>query len=194
MKKKKTLRRELIEWSAIIGIFALLFFTGLHTTVIGSIQRIVLYTGVLQPKIQPESSTPASYAFVLQNDKGEFVNMEKFRNKVVFMNIWATWCPPCIAEMPDIQALYNRLKEDNIPVEFIMLSVDENSDKAFAFAKKRAYTFPVFSSTGKLPDVYQSSAIPTTFVISPEGNIVARREGMAKYNTKKFRQFLEELQ
>ncbi|MCC5931620.1 MAG: TlpA family protein disulfide reductase [Cyclobacteriaceae bacterium] len=194
MKKKKTLRRELIEWSAIIGIFALLFFTGLHTTVIGSIQRIVLFTGILQPNTQPESSTPASYAMILQNTDGEFINMEDFKNKVVFMNIWATWCPPCIAEMPDIQALYDRLKTDNIPVEFIMLSVDEDPEKAFAFARKRQYTFPVYSSTGKLPDVYKSPAIPTTFVISPQGNIVARREGMAKYNTKKFRQFLKDLQ
>lgn len=194
MKKKKTLRRELIEWSAIIGIFALLFFTGLHTTVIGSIQRIVLYTGILQPKTLPESSTPASYAFTLQNEKGELIHMDGFRNKVVFINIWATWCPPCIAEMPDIQSLYNRMKEDNISVEFIMLSVDEDPEKAFAFSKKRGYTFPVYTSTGKMPDVYQSSAIPTTFVISPEGYIVARREGMAKYNTKKFRQFLEDLQ
>ncbi len=188
MKKKKTLKRELIEWGAILSIFAVLFFTGLHTVVIGNVQRIVLATGIMQPSLKTESEEPASYKMLLRDASGNITDFDSFKGKVIFMNFWATWCPPCIAEMPDIQSLYDEVNNDNIA--FVMISVDEQPEKAFTFADKKSYTFPVYSLHSELPSVYHSRSIPTTFVISKNGQIVSRREGMAKYNTKKFKKFL----
>ncbi len=78
----------------------------------------------LEEKAEIASATPSKDAVLdlnLVNSKGEKVNMEQFRGKVIFLNFWATWCPPCIAEMPGINNLYQEVKNDN--VEFIMLSV-----------------------------------------------------------------------
>ncbi|MDZ7608876.1 MAG: TlpA disulfide reductase family protein [Cyclobacteriaceae bacterium] len=117
--------------------------------------------------------------------------MKDFQGKVIFMNIWATWCPPCIAEMPDIHDLYQEMKNEDIV--FVMLSVDDDLQKAIRFVDKKGFEFPVYQLAGPMPMAFESSAIPTTFVISPEGKIVVKKSGMAKYNSKKFREYLLEL-
>jgi thiol-disulfide isomerase/thioredoxin len=111
---------------------------------------------------------------------------------VIFLNIWATWCPPCIAEMPNIQRLYEKVGSDDIA--FVMLSVDEGGmDKVQKFIQKKGFTFPVYLPDGPLPRAFQSPAIPTTFILSPEGRIVARQEGMAEYDTQEVREFLQSM-
>lgn len=186
MKKN---RRELIEWSAIIVIGAVLYLTGLHTQVIGQLQRVVLASGIITPDLE-KPKVDASYQFVLEDLDGNRIPFEEFKNQRVFVNFWATWCPPCIAEMPDIHSLY---EETGDQTSFVMISVDDDKDKARNFVKKKEYSFPVYFLASSLPSVYDPRSIPTTYVISPDGEIVVTRHGMAKYNTKKFRTFLENL-
>ncbi|WP_332911878.1 TlpA disulfide reductase family protein [Algoriphagus boritolerans] len=109
------------------------------------------------------SNPKADFSMNLINSKGEKVSMEKFRGKVIFMNIWATWCPPCIAEMPGINKLYNDVNKED--VVFIMLSVDQNFQKAIDFNKNKGYDFEVYSVDGQMPQMYSSQSIPTTYVI-----------------------------
>ena len=190
-KKKKSLRREFMEWAVFLGIIAILFGTGLHTPVFGFIQGLILKTGIIQPSLESDSTVPADYNFVLIDKDGNRKSFTDFKGKVVFMNIWATWCPPCVAEMPDIHELYQDVKDKNI--EFVMISVDKDFQKAKDFVKKKGFEFPIYQVAGAMPQVYESRAIPTTFVISPDGRIVSRKEGMAKYTSKKFRKFLDDL-
>lgn len=107
------------------------------------------------------------------------------------MNLWATWCPPCVAEMPGIQQLYNKV--DTSKVEFVMISLDENVEKARKFVHRKQYTFPVYQLEGNLPEVYRTASIPTTFVIAPDGRIVIREEGMAQYDDERFIEYLRKL-
>jgi thiol-disulfide isomerase/thioredoxin len=190
-KKKKSVKREIIEWGVFLGIIAVLFGTGLHTPVFGFLQGLILKTGIIQPSLEVESSKNASYEFMLIDQNGNAKAFSEFENKVVFMNFWATWCPPCIAEMPDIHNLYQEMKDEDI--KFVMISLDDEFVKATQFVEKKDFEFPVYRLASPLPEVYESSAIPTTFVISPKGEIVVSKSGMAKYNTLKFRKFLQEL-
>ncbi len=190
MKKKKSLKRELIEWGVFLGIIATLYFTGMHTEVIGFLQRGVLKTGIIKPDMEQQENLPnASYNLKLVNKNGEVLDFENLKDKTIFINFWATWCPPCIAEMPEIQNLYEDV-QDKENIVFALISLDEDEEKAWQFVEKKGYTFPVYRLASNLPNVYSSQSIPTTFVISPSGKIAAEHRGMASYDNDKFRNFL----
>lgn len=195
----KKLKKNVVEYGLIGVVFIGLFVTGLHTEVFGFLQRGILATGLMNPDIEEKAeiaSTNVSKGAILdiplENSKGEKVNMEQFRGKVIFLNFWATWCPPCIAEMPGIHNLYRDVNDDN--VEFIMLSVDQNFEKAKKFRDKKGYGFEIYRATGPIPQMYSSRSIPTTYVIDADGNLVLTHLGMGDFDTKDFRKFLQELQ
>lgn len=124
----------------------------------------------------------------MQNSKGERVSMEEFKGKVIFMNVWATWCAPCIEEMPTIQNLYEVTDKER--VIFIMLSMDQEFQKAIEYKNKYGYDFEIYRLTGSMPAMYHTKLIPTTFVISSEGNLVLQHDGMGKFDSPEFKEFL----
>ncbi len=192
-KKKKSLKRDLIEWAIIVGLIAILYVTGWYSVVMGNIQSLVLKTGILRPKIQTDRVYGSTdYNFRLIDQNGNVIEGPSLKGKVVFLNFWATWCPPCIAEMPDINRLYKSVNHDKIT--FLMVSVNDNFDKARQFAKKRGFSFNIYKPIGGIPAVFAGNVVPTTYIITPAGNIVMKREGMAEYNTKSFRDFLKTIE
>ncbi len=184
--------KELKSWGFIATIFLTLYLTGLHTEVAAFAQRVILYTGIINPDTElPEAEkVDVDYNFQLQDLEGKTINLEEFKGKVIFLNLWATWCPPCVAEMPSIQSLYEKMDNDN--VVFVMLSMDDNPEKARKFIKRKGFTFPVYMAASRVPDAFRSPSIPTTMVISPEGKIVSKKVGMANYDKKSFIKFLED--
>lgn len=194
-------KKEIIQWIAPLSVIVILYVTGLHTEVLGGIQRLVLATGISKPEIPSSTALPVlvvnkeqnnyKYDVRLTNLQGEEFNLSSLKGKVVFMNLWASWCPPCIAEMPNIQALYNKM--DKSKVAFVMLSLDENQQKAKKFIARKKHTFPVYFPSNGLPQDLYSSAIPTTFILGPDGSILAKHEGMADYDTEEFRNYLSSL-
>lgn len=188
--KKKAFKRELIEWTVLIFVVAVLFLTGRHVTVFGFLQRGLVETGLIQPEIQEKGALEANYDFKLVNQAGEVVNFDAFKGQTVFLNFWATWCPPCIAEMPNIQSLYEEMSDE---VAFVMITQDEDPHKAFQFVDRKGYEFPVYTLNSRLPRVFEHQSIPTTYVISPEGKIVVAHSGFAKYSTDEFKEFLRGL-
>lgn len=187
---KKSYKRELIEWTILVVVALTLYLTGWHTEVIGQLQRVVLATGIMTPDTEEDPTNNASYDLRLVNMGGRQIDFEVFKGQTVFLNFWATWCPPCIAEMPDIHDLYEKKGEE---VAFVMISLDEDPDKARRFIERKGFDFPVYFLASSLPDVYDPRSIPTTYVISPEGKIALSQHGMAKYDTDGFRQFLDGL-
>ena len=120
--------------------------------------------------------------FTLTDQYGEEHTLSDYKGKVVFLNFWATWCPPCIKEMPDIEQIYEeygRNQEDviilgvaNPSSEQYPHNADESKDDIIAFLDDNGYTFPVvFDETGDLLREYFINAFPTTFLIDKEGNI-----------------------
>jgi peroxiredoxin len=187
------LKKELKFWGIAGSIFLILYLTGLHTEVAGFAQRIILSTGLITPDTEIDENIveDADFDFQLKNLDGEVVNLNDYKGKVIFLNIWATWCPPCIAEMPGIQSLYDKVDKDKIV--FVMLSTDNSEEKARKFIEKKGFTFPVFMAASQVPEAFRVSSIPSTFVISPEGKIVSKKVGMADYDKKSFLNFLEKL-
>jgi len=133
------------------------------------------------------------YNFTLKDLVGNRVSVEDYRGKVIFLNMWATWCGPCRAEMPGIQKLYEAVDKDKIA--FIMLSIDRDRDlpKVTKYIADQGFTFNAFLPSGTLPKLLQVPSIPTTFVISKDGKVVKKEVGSMRYDTRKFQEFLKEL-
>lgn len=194
-KNKWFSRRDLIEWGVIIAIGFTLYATGLHTEVLGRLQQVVLWTGIIQPDTEVPVTEQQSTTLDMQlrTLDGEPANLSDFEGNVIFMNYWATWCPPCIAEMPNIQSLYEQY-EGREGISFVMVSMDEDLEKARKFVERKEFTFPVYSLAGSRPPQLRSTLLPTTFVINKQAQIAAKKRGMAHYNTSTFRSFLDSLQ
>ena len=190
MNKKQ---REIIEWILILGIPLTLYLTGWHTEVIGQVQRVILLTDLMAPDISSaaDSGESADMSLRLLSPEGEVVELGDFSQKTLFVNFWATWCSPCIAEMPEIQSLYSN--SDPEQVAFFLISVDEDWDKARQYVERKSFDFPIFRVKGNIPSSFRSGSIPSTFVIRPDGTIAMKRVGMASYDNPEFRDFLHEL-
>jgi len=182
------IKKELKEWLVLIGVFAILYTTGWYIDVIAFMQRGVLETGLMKPEIvESDQRQKISGDFLLIDVNEREVAFSELNDNAVFLNIWATWCMPCIAEMPDIEKLYQKTGYD---VNFVMVSRDDDFNKAKEFVAKKGYTFPIYQVRGSLPGEFSGNVIPATYVISSTGEIAARRSGMAKYDTEEFREFL----
>ena len=190
----ENLKKFLKEWGIILGIVLVLYFTGLYRPVMSFMQQMILSTGIIKPDTSLETDEEyiiTDYQWTLQTLDGQPVQFESLKGKVVFLNFFATWCPPCIAEMPGIQDLYESVDSDKIV--FMIISRDDSREKPAEFMTKKGYTLPVYMSAGPTPPEFQSTVLPTTFIISPRGEIVSRHTGMADYNNDKVKNFLEEL-
>lgn len=192
-KKKPRLKKELLDWGILILVFAVIYGTGLNKPIAAKLQQALLWTGIIQPNTTLDESTfqKAEFNVPLLTLDGKQASLKDLEGKVIFMNQWATWCPPCIAEMPNIQGLYESLDNEN--VAFVMLSLDEDKEAAQKYIANQGFTFPVYFYNGRRPGVYNSSVVPTTFIISPDGMIVSKKLGMANYNTTTFKEFLSKL-
>jgi thiol-disulfide isomerase/thioredoxin len=106
--------------------------------------------------------------------------------KPVFLNVWATWCPPCIAEMPGIMRLY---KEFNDKINFVLIS-NESPDKIKAYVMKNKYDSSPFYFYQQLPILLETESIPTTYVIDKKGNVILVKKGAARWNSGRMRNIL----
>jgi thiol-disulfide isomerase/thioredoxin len=181
-----------------ILVALLLYVTGWHTYVISVLQRGILATGLIRPNTEQmaakEEALPVKpdLNIELLDADGQVLNMQQFRGKVLFINLWATWCPPCLAEMPNIDQLHRKLQSDE-DVVFLMISTDEDFSKAVTHVANKEFSFPVYQIRSHWPAALNSTTLPTTFVIDREGRLVLTHRGMAKYNTGNFEAFLKRL-
>ena len=146
-----------------------------------------------QTNTTSEKEEIAAIDFELQDQFGNTHKLSDYKGKVVFLNFWATWCPPCKKEMPDIQKLYEAygLNEE----EVIILGVaspksednpytqEQTTEEVIAFLEENNYTYPtVLDTTGTLERAYGISAYPTTFMIDVDGNVFGYLPGMMTYD------------
>ncbi|MGV8879470.1 MAG: TlpA family protein disulfide reductase [Sphingobacteriaceae bacterium] len=116
---------------------------------------------------------------------GKFVGLHDLKGKTVFINFWATWCGPCIVEMPSINRLHQKLA-DNQEVVFLMVDVDGNVPRATAFMKKNQYGLPVYIPNSTIPETLLGRGIPVTVIFTPDGKMAYRHEGGNEYDTPGF--------
>lgn len=191
--KKGNSRREKLEWIGLAAIVAILYFTGWYKPIMSGAQRALLWTGILNPKVEQAANAQAlpegAYNTVLIQANGKPVKLKKYKGKVLFINVWASWCPPCVAEMPTIETLYNHVS-DNGNIRFLLISLDQNVEKATSFMEKHDFPMPYYFPDGRMPDFLSSSVIPATYVISKDGKIIYKRDGISNYSSDSFRKWL----
>ena len=131
-----------------------------------------------------------TYNWSLNGLNTESLNFNKLEGKVVFVNFWATWCPPCRAEMPMIQKLYN---DYNDKVVFIFVTA-ESKGTVETFFNKNNYNLPVYNSVTMPPAKFtETNSIPATYLIDKKGNIRINETGAANWNSDKVRNLLDTL-
>jgi thiol-disulfide isomerase/thioredoxin len=120
-------------------------------------------------------------SFKIIDLKGRAFNLADFRGKKIFVNLWASWCPPCRAEIPSIEKLYGKI--DKNKAAFVMLSLDNDFATAALFATNNKLTTPVYYPAENLPALFNVQGIPATFIFDEKGNLIKRMDGGDDYNT-----------
>jgi peroxiredoxin len=137
-------------------------------------------------KLESDDAKRQKADFTLNDPRGKAWHLQELRGKVVLVNFWATWCPPCRKEMPDLEELYNKFKDQG----FVVLAIsDEEAAKVSPFIGERKISYPVLLDPGrKVNELFQVEGIPKSFVFDREGKMVAQSIDMRTRN-----QFLEML-
>jgi len=132
--------------------------------------------------------------FDLKDLKGNSVTLRSMRGKVVFLNIWATWCGPCREEMPSMEALFNSFKNRK---DFVMLAVSQDRtgrETVEPYIEHNNYHFEILlDPDNQLQDSYNLTGVPETFIIDRKGRIVAHHLGAFDWSRDEVREALQEL-
>lgn len=203
----KKIKRSHVINAVLLAFVALMLFSPESKA---WVSRGLMKIGLFQPTLEaPKEAQPAPVGdgaqpvlsagagngqnpvyFMASN--GQEIDAANQRGKVVFINFWATWCAPCIAEMPSIDKFAQKFK-DNDQVVIIMADVDRDLVKSGAFMTKRKYDLPVHIPAGDIPGHWLGGAIPTTIILDKKGMIAAKHEGMADYSRQEVFDFINEL-
>ena len=128
-----------------------------------------------------DGAIPSFKMFDLQ---GNPVNLVDLKGKKVFVNIWASWCGTCRAEMPSIEKLYGKV--DKTKAAFVLLSLDQNPDNGAKFAQKAKLSVPVYFPGENLHALFNVQSIPTTFIFDEKGKVTHRINGGENYDTEAY--------
>ncbi len=140
--------------------------------------------------IDEADRTAVAYSnWELKSDTNTTLDFNETEGKVVFINFWATWCPPCIAEMPSLQALY---EDYNDKVVFLFVTSDD-FETVEKFKTKKGFNFEVFKPLNEVPQELTSRSIPRTFIINRKGEIVVDESSAIDWNSKSVRSQLDQL-
>ena len=179
---------DILFWVLII----LFLIPGPRKAIMITINRATLHAKAprMIDEDKQEMLSDMDYNWTLAWAENEPFYFTNFRDEVIFINFWATWCPPCVAEMSEIQELY---KKYGHRVAF-MLVTSEKPEVVNAFMEKNQYQMPVFYMAGiQLPEVLKFNGYPTTFIISRDGHVVSKKTGAANWDSKATRKIFEEL-
>ncbi|MBD3749439.1 MAG: TlpA family protein disulfide reductase [Sphingobacteriales bacterium] len=191
MKKKWLTKSNIVN----VVFFALLIFFIFSTDAKGLVIEGLMKVGFFQPNVTQDLSkntNNTSLNVQFTNSEGKVLSLDDLKGKVVFINFWATWCPPCIAEMPTINSFYEKYK-GNKNLVVLMVDVDGNFDKSVKFMERRKFNLEVWKPASPIPSNFLNQSIPTTVILDKKGNIAFRHEGGADYENKDFQQFINQL-
>lgn len=116
--------------------------------------------------------------FTLRTLDGKKVSLSELKGKVVLVNFWATWCPPCREEMPLFEKVYKKYKDKGF--EILAVSTDSSVEPVKKFVEEFNVSFPVLLDDGKVSSLYSIQGLPTSFLIDREGKVVKVRLGKYK--------------
>jgi thiol-disulfide isomerase/thioredoxin len=151
-------------------------------------------TGLPAPDLPATAGAPIlgrmTYAGWVEDLAGNRIALSSFRGRVVVLHEWASWCGPCVEELPQLQALVDSLSGDG--VAFLAVT-DEDARRVGAFVARRRLRLPVYVSGGGMPAEFRAPAIPATFIVARDGTIACRHVGAAAWDGESARRFIRGL-
>ncbi len=131
--------------------------------------------------------------FTLSDPDGNPISLSDFRGKFVLLNFWATWCPPCVKEMPSMERLAKLFAQRPFVVLGISLDL-EGAEIVKPFLARLGVTFPiVLDPRGTMARAYGARDLPSTFLLNPEGNVIAAAKGEREWDSKDLVEYLTEV-
>jgi peroxiredoxin len=130
--------------------------------------------------------------FELKDLNGTVVRLEDLKGKVVFLNFWATWCPPCRDEMPSMEKLYTKFKGEDFTI--VAIDLRESPKKVRAFKKRYRLNFPILLDTDGMTGLtYGVRSIPTTYLVDKEGHVIGGALGARDWASTEAFKLIEQL-
>lgn len=192
LMKKLLSRKNIFNAIFLILVFVLAFVPPAKALVLEGLMTI----GFFKPAIDTNQAAAGSAVDLsgirFRDTKGKVVDLGELKGKVIFLNFWATWCPPCLAEMAGVNKLYEKYKDDK-GIVFILADADGNLVKSQKFMDKKHYHLPVYAVDSDIPDVLFKGALPTTVVFDKMGRISYNESGAANYGDANFMKFIDRL-
>jgi peroxiredoxin len=177
-----------------LAALVLIVFMNLRSRDDGSMDAWLAKTSIAPSGAGTVAAGKMAADFKLRDLKGNAISLSSLRGKVVFLNVWATWCAPCREEMPSIESLY---KAFGVNKDFVVLAVSQDTDglKAVApYMEKNGFDFTVLlDPRNEVGESYSVTGVPETFIIGRDGRIVAHHVGPYDWSTSEMREALQEL-
>lgn len=184
-------RKNIYNAALIVLVLVLAFVPPAKALVLEGLMEIGFFKPDVLRKQEQEAMAGLS-GIRFRDVKGKTVDLGDLKGKVIFLNFWATWCPPCLAEMPGVNQLYEKFKHDE-GVVFILADADGNLVKAQKFMDKKHYQLPVYRIDSEIPDQLFKGSLPTTVVFDKDGRISYNESGAANYDDANFIKFINRL-
>ncbi len=169
---------DMVFWVLLV----LLLIPGPRKTIITGLNSVTLH--LKNPRLKTEEKhvqlEAEDFQWSMKDAEGTSFRLEDFKGEVIFLNYWATWCPPCVAELPEIQKAFDKHGDK---VRFLLLTL-ENPARVDAFMARHDYKLPVYYGNSDLPDKLKARGIPTTFIIDRNGCIVSKKTGAANWDSR----------
>lgn len=135
------------------------------------------------------AATQSLPSFSILDINGNTVNLQSLKGKKVFVNLWASWCPPCKREMPSIEKLYRSV--DTNKVRFLLVSLDDKFELAKKYVSSKKLSLPIYYPAENPPALFNVDGIPATFIFDEKGTLIKRVDGGEDYNTNEYKTLLQ---
>ncbi|MCK5775325.1 MAG: redoxin family protein [Bacteroidales bacterium] len=189
---EKQKKKSVWAWFGDI-VFALLIIGLLIPSTRTPIMVFIKKATMFSPSVSADENygqlSEKDYLWQLKDEEGKVTNLGELKGKPVFINFWATWCPPCIAEMPEIMDLE---KDYGDKIHFVLVS-NENHNVTNKFLQEKNWGLNTYQPQSRTPELLSSNSIPLTLIINKEGRIVVRKTGSSNWNGDSVRELLDVL-
>ena len=185
MKKKKLGIKDFL----FVAIIALLIIPQTRTPIQVAINKLKVQIFSPSAYEAEEQTQLEPFVYKVKSIDGLSRDAKVGQGKVTFISYWATWCPPCIAELPSIEKLYT---DYGNKVDFVLIT-NEEPDKVRRFLERKELNIPAVFPQMETPEILYERSIPTNYIIDKTGKIVIKEKGAADWNSTQVRETLDQL-
>ncbi|MGC9472006.1 MAG: TlpA family protein disulfide reductase [Bacteroidales bacterium] len=180
---------SLVSDGVFVVLLVLLLIPATRRELVSRVVRLTMRNPAARVNENSPRADVSAMNWPLHTADGREMLFSELEGEVIFLNFWATWCPPCIAEMPSIQNLYNEYGKQ---VQFVLVT-REDVATVQDFLDRNEYNLPVYFQEYREPELFGSSSIPTTFILSRDGRVVVNKKGAARWDSRPVKKLLDKL-